>query len=184
MVNPDIEPVIQSAMQGNREAFTEIVRRYQSFAFQLAYGILHDRMEAEDAVQESFTKAFFSIKKLKSVYAFHSWLSRIVTNICLDRIKKRRATIQTEDIESIVDVYPSVHQEQLESMDRLSLQEAVAKLSPEKRAVVILREVHGFDYQEIANILSIPLGTVKSRLRDGRLQMRNFLLQQEDEEEI
>lgn len=69
-------------------------------------------------------------------------------------------------------------------MDRLSLQEAVAKLSPEKRAVVILREVHGFDYQEIANILSIPLGTVKSRLRDGRLQMRNFLLQQEDEEEI
>lgn len=88
MVNPDIEPVIQSAMQGNREAFTEIVRRYQSFAFQLAYGILHDRMEAEDAVQESFTKAFFSIKKLKSVYAFHSWLSRIVTNICLDRIKK------------------------------------------------------------------------------------------------
>lgn len=88
MVNPDIEPVIQSAMQGNREAFTEIVHRYQSFAFRLAYGILNDRMEAEDAVQEAFTKAFFSIKKLKSAYAFHSWLSRIVTNNCLDRLKK------------------------------------------------------------------------------------------------
>lgn len=75
-----------------------------------------------------------------------------------------------------------VQEEQLQSMNRLSLQEALAQLSPEKRVVIVLKEVHGFDYQEIADLLSIPLGTVKSRLHTGRLQLRQFLLQQADEE--
>jgi RNA polymerase sigma-70 factor, ECF subfamily len=177
MEDADLERVIRGAMSGERESFAELVRRYGSFAVQTATGILHDKMEAEDAAQEAFAKAYVSIKKLKSPHAFHAWFSRILTNLCLDRVKRRRSSVSIERVDLAAETAARGREESGRSLNRLMLEEALSSLSPEIRAALVLRELHGFDYQEIATMLSIPIGTVRSRLHAGRMQLRNYLSQ-------
>ncbi|TCP57882.1 RNA polymerase sigma-70 factor (ECF subfamily) [Tumebacillus sp. BK434] len=174
MTDIELESLILSAMQGKKEAFARLIERFRTYAFQTAYGFLQDRMDAEDVVQEAFTKAYFSIGKLQSPHAFHSWFSRIVTNLCLDRLKRRRYSLASERIEEVAEQRDSASGLS-RSLERLTIEEALGRLSPEMREVLVLRELQGFDYQEIAEILRIPIGTVRSRLHAGRLHLRKHL---------
>jgi RNA polymerase sigma-70 factor, ECF subfamily len=168
--------LIRAARAGDKEAFTHLVHAYKGHLFRTALAIVRDYGEAEDVVQEAFVKAFLSLTTLKDERAFPSWLSTIATRIALDAVRKRQTKVGSynDDVANL-DALTARTARTSNSDLRLDLFEAMSKLSPEHRAVIALRELQGFDYQEIANILDIPLGTVRSRLHTARMQLRNLL---------
>ena len=162
--------IIREAKQGSKEAFTHLMERYKEHVYRYAYGMLGDIMEAEDVTQETFIKAYYSLPKLENEAAFGSWLTQIMSNICYDRHKKKKMKFS----ELTDQVYENkTEQQQL----RLSLNEAIQKLTIEHREVIILKDVQGYSYDEISEMLKIPLGTVKSRINGARLRLRNELRQ-------
>ncbi|MDF2904434.1 MAG: subfamily polymerase sigma-24 subunit [Bacillus sp. (in: firmicutes)] len=166
--------LIIEAKRGNEEAFSSLVTRYKRQVFRHAFAMVNDRMEAEDISQEAFVKAYFSISKLNNEYGFVSWLTRIVSNLCYDRIKKKEKTVPLGNGEKdlLLSTYSSHNQSQM----RMTLQEAMQELSIEYRTVLVLREVEGYSYNEMAEILHIPLGTVKSRLSAARELLKKELV--------
>jgi RNA polymerase sigma factor (sigma-70 family) len=162
--------IIREAKDGSNEAFTLLMERYKDHVYRYAYGMLGDVMEAEDVAQETFIKAYYALSKLENEAAFGSWLTQIMSNICYDRHKKKKLKFSELNDQ----VYENkAEQQQL----RLSLTEAIQKLSLEHREVILLKDVHGYSYDEISEILKIPLGTVKSRMNAARLRLRNELIQ-------
>nr|WP_280521402.1 sigma-70 family RNA polymerase sigma factor [Paenibacillus mangrovi] len=163
--------IIHRAKHGDREAFADLVRRYKGLVFRYAMGMLNDRMDAEDASQEAFVKAFFSLSNLDNEYAFSSWLFRIVSNLCKDRLKKitKERMLVREVNETIVDTNFS------DPLERLSIEEGISRLSVEHREVILLHDIEGFRYEEIADMIEVPLGTIKSRLFAARMALRKQL---------
>ncbi len=142
--------------------------------------MLNDPNEAEDIVQEAFVKSYYSLSKLESPYAFSAWLNRIVIHLCYDQIQKRKKE-QTHLVDWLDHYHHKPnHQEWLEQKRLQSdLEEAIRTLSPEYRATVLLRDVQGYSYEEIAQILNIPKGTVRSRLHAARLLIRQEMMKGE-----
>jgi RNA polymerase sigma factor (sigma-70 family) len=174
-VDEQLYTLIRGAKSGNKEAFVQLIRRYNGTVFRQAYAMLHDRMEAEDVSQEAFLKVHSSLTKLENEYAFASWLTRIVFRLCYDRIqkKKKEKIILGEELEESI---PSSFGESMEHKQmQLSIEEAMQKLSPEHRSVIVLRDIQGFSYDEMADMLQIPVGTIKSRLHTARLTLRSEL---------
>ncbi|MDP1511891.1 RNA polymerase sigma factor [Paenibacillus ottowii] len=164
--------LIGKAKSGETEAFALLVKQYKDRVFRFAFGMLSDRMEAEDVSQEAFIKAYYSLSNLENSYAFSSWLTRIVSNLCYDRIKKRKK----ENIVSSDQIEAGISTQGIERRDlHLTIEEAMKTLSPEHREAILLRDVEGYTYDEIAGMLHIPLGTVKSRINAARLQLRKEL---------
>jgi RNA polymerase sigma factor (sigma-70 family) len=160
--------IIRESKQGSKEAFTLLMERYKDYVYRYAYGMLGDSMEAEDVAQETFIKAYYALSKLENEAAFGSWLTQIMSNICYDRHKKKK--IKFSELKD--QVYENkIEQQQL----RLSLTEAIQKLSLEHREVILLKDVQGYSYDEISEIIKIPLGTVKSRINAARFRLRNEL---------
>lgn len=176
MLNHELNQLIRKAKQGSQESFAELVERYKGHVFRHAYAMVNDRMEAEDISQEAFVKAFYSLSRLDNEYAFVSWLTRIVSNLCYDSIEKakKKKTIHTEEI--VQDRSSPIEQSHL----KLTIEEGLQKLSPEHRTVLVMRDIQGFPYNEIADSLGIPLGTVKSRISTARLELKNELLRGEN----
>ncbi|MCJ8013622.1 sigma-70 family RNA polymerase sigma factor [Paenibacillus sp. KQZ6P-2] len=170
-MNEELYQIIHRAKHGDREAFADLVRRYKGLVFRYAMGMLNDRMDAEDASQEAFVKAFFSLSNLDNEYAFSSWLFRIVSNLCKDRLKKitKERMLVREVNETIVDTNFS------DPLERLSIEEGISRLSVEHREVILLHDIEGFRYEEIADMIEVPLGTIKSRLFAARMALRKQL---------
>jgi RNA polymerase sigma-70 factor (ECF subfamily) len=165
---------IRAAQAGDKEAFTRLVRSYKDYLVRTAYTIVRDRGEAEDVVQEAFVKAFLSLTGLKDERAFPTWIATITTRLALDSIRRRRPDVSLSVSEAVP--YRDRGAAPASAAElRMDLAAALAKLSPEHRAVIALREIQGFDYREIADILGIPIGTVRSRLHTARMQLRNLL---------
>lgn len=163
---------IYKAKRGDQHAFAELVNRYKGTVFRHAFAMVNDRMEAEDIAQEAFTKAFYSLPRLGNEYAFTSWMTRIVSNLCYDHMKKvkNKKTVDVED-------YPLEAKKSIDQSDlKLTIEEALQKLTYEHRASIILRDLQGFSYDEIAQILKIPIGTVKSRINIARKQLKKELM--------
>ncbi|WP_141432123.1 RNA polymerase sigma factor [Bacillus sp. 03113] len=175
MLEQELTHLIQEARGGNQEAFTALVSRYKGTIFRQAYAMINDRSEAEDIAQEAFVKAYLSLAKLENDFAFVSWLTRIVTNLCYDKLKKlNKANIIRIDIEeqdSLLSKAALIDQMDL----RLEIKEAMQQLSADHRIVLVLRDVQGYSYDEIADILKIPIGTVKSRIHKARMILKNEL---------
>ncbi|MEX2462378.1 MAG: RNA polymerase sigma factor [Paenibacillaceae bacterium] len=162
--------IIREAKEGSKEAFTLLMERYKDHVYRYAYGMLGDAMEAEDVAQETFIKAYYALSKLENEAAFGSWLTQIMSNICFDRHKKKK--MKFSELNDLV-YENKTEQQQL----RLSLTEAIQKLSLEHREVILLKDVQGYSYDEMSEMLQIPLGTVKSRMNAARLCLRNELSQ-------
>jgi RNA polymerase sigma-70 factor (ECF subfamily) len=181
--------VIKEAQQGSLAAFNQLVMAYQGTAYNVAYRVIGNGDAAADACQDAFLKAYQAIKQYRGG-SFKSWLLRIVTNACYDqmRYKSRRPAASLEDmVENSED-----HNEKLtngsewpeESVLRGELnnliQLGINHLPEDQRVVLVLSDVQGFSYQEIAEIVGQPLGTVKSRLSRSRQRLRDFLLEQQE----
>jgi RNA polymerase sigma factor (sigma-70 family) len=174
-VDQELYDLIAKAKSGDKEAFALLVKRYKDIVFRYSYGMLADRMEAEDVSQEAFVKAFYSLSKLDNIYAFASWLKRIVSNLCYDRIQKLKKTnvVSSELIET------QISNNDMERRDlRMTIEEAMGNLSPEHREAIVLREIEGYSYDEISGMLNIPLGTVKSRISAARLLLRKEMIRE------
>jgi RNA polymerase sigma-70 factor (ECF subfamily) len=183
---PDEQVAIEQALAGDLNAFNRLVVKYQRLAYSVAYRLMQTEDAAADAVQDSFIKAFRALPTFKGG-AFKSWLLRIVVNTCYDmlRVQKRYSTesIGDEPDEGEAVTYLVDHgespQEYVERMELNQLIElGIRALPADQRLVLTLCDVHGYTYEEIAEITGYPMGTVKSRISRARTKLRDFLLQQ------
>lgn len=162
--------LIEQVLSGDSESFNQLVQNYSAYVYRTAFAFLHDKSEAEDTSQEIFLKVYRSIHQLKDVHGFPAWFKKVITSVCLDRIKVKKLDIVPESqIESISPLLYSPRDIQIE------LREALNLLSLEERELILLVDWQGYNYQEIATILKIPLGTVKSRIHSARLHLKTIL---------
>jgi RNA polymerase sigma-70 factor, ECF subfamily len=176
--------LVAAAGKGDVRAFNQLVIRYQSIAYNLAYRILGDEDAASDATQDAFVSAYKAMPRFRGG-SFKAWVLRIVTNACYDhlRAQRRRPTSSLDDMEGDADHSPylldpaerpdeSVARRELDSV----IQAGILTLPADQRIVLVLSDVQGMDYQEIAQVTGEALGTVKSRLSRGRAKLRDYLL--------
>ena len=181
----DETALIHSAQRGDLEAFNRLVLAYQDALFNTALRILGDESAASDAAQEAFISAFRSLASYRGG-SFRAWLLRTVTNACYDELRRRqrRPSIplepvsDNEEVETphwLADPTPTPE----EQMDQAELEHAIQhcldNLPADFRAVVVLADIQGLDYSEVAAALHKPLGTIKSRLARARLKLRDCL---------
>ncbi|TAK33836.1 MAG: sigma-70 family RNA polymerase sigma factor [Chloroflexota bacterium] len=179
----DENELIARSQKKDVAAFNVLVERYQQLAYNVALRMLGDVQSAEDATQEAFVSAFEHVKQFRGG-SFRSWLLRIVSNACLDmlRSRKRRASVPLDDLPADWDCSPLVADpdtpEEFVLRRELSaqIQRALLELPPDQRAAVILCDLQGLSYDEIAIITASSLGTVKSRISRGRARLRDVLL--------
>ncbi|MCE7983586.1 MAG: sigma-70 family RNA polymerase sigma factor [Caldilinea sp. CFX5] len=180
----DEQAIITRAMKGETEAFNALVLKYQNMAYSVAYRMLRDEDAAADVVQDSLIKAYRALQGFHGGN-FRSWLMRIVANTCYDvlRAQQRHATDSLDDLLTEQDHTPHLvdHAEGPEShAERMELNQfieaGIQALPPDQRLVLVLCDVHGYAYDEIAEIANLPMGTVKSRISRARLRLRDYLL--------
>ncbi len=178
----DEKALIQGAKSGDLDSFNRLVLNYQGLAFNVALRIMGDEASAADATQEAFISAYRGLKRYRGG-SFRAWLLRIVTNACYDELRrrKRRPAVSLEEMaeqEGALPVAsPGGGPEAAAQRTELvrAIEDCLLGLSPEFRTVAVLVDVQGFDYQEVAETIGKPLGTVKSRLARARAKLRECL---------
>lgn len=167
------ETLIRAFLTGDQDAFDALMRRHEDKIFGLALRMTGNRYDALDATQEAFISAFRNAKKFKGDSTFSTWLYRIAINASTDLLRRRKRQVPVEDLDSgrtsgIVDEDVPL---------RLDLQRALAELGPEHREAVLMHDVGGYPYQDIATLTGVELGTVKSRISRGRKKLAEILEQ-------
>ena len=180
--------LVKRCQKGDSGAFDELVIRYRTRVFGMVYNMVHSEQDAWDLAQESFVKAWKSIRLFRGKSSFYTWLYRIVMNVTIDWTRKRQVkgtgaefddAIQLKEIDPASktvpkqDALPSEHMEQQEI--RAQIDRAIGQLSPEHRAVILMKEIEDMQYHEIAEALGCSIGTVMSRLFYARKKLQNLL---------
>jgi RNA polymerase sigma-70 factor, ECF subfamily len=180
--------LVKRCQDGDTEAFDELVTRYRTRVFGMIYNMVHSEQDAWDLAQDSFVKAWKSIKRFRGQSSFYTWIYRIVMNVTIDWLRKKQIkaggaefddSIQLKEVDPAsktmpkADVLPSESMEQKEI--RSEIDKAIAQLSPEHRAVILMKEIDGMQYHEIAETLGCSIGTVMSRLFYARKKLQNLL---------
>ena len=159
--------LVRAAQNGDVDAFEELVRRYQTSIYRVALRMLGSRADAQDAVQETFVRAWRALPRFRHDSAISTWLYRIVTRRALDKIASRRSTETLDEVE--VEAGPDPAQA-AEDQERLrAVRRAIAKLPPDQRAALVLREFEGLSYQEVAQVLGASVPAIKTRIHRARL---------------
>ena len=184
----DEKALIATAQQGDVDAFNRLVLAYQNMVYNLAYRILGDGDAAADATQDAFLSAYRAIGRFRGG-SFKAWLLRIVTNACYDqlRVKQRRPTASLDALlvadpasgpssVSFADEAEQPEEYALRQELNRVIQAGIGTLPADQRITLVLSDIQGFSYQEIAEITGVSLGTVKSRLSRARAKLRDFLL--------
>lgn len=178
--------LLEKAKAGDVAAFEELIENYQKKIFNIAFRIVGNYDDANDLAQEVLIRIYKSIGSFKEQSSFSTWIYRITTNVCLDDIRKRKNR-KVVSLDEEIHVDDGEVKRQIisddplpeETVERAELRELVAKaiqsLSEEHRLVIVMRDLQGFSYEEIARILKCPEGTVKSRINRARLALRNVL---------
>ncbi|HEX9745218.1 MAG TPA: sigma-70 family RNA polymerase sigma factor [bacterium] len=176
--------LVQASIAGDDEAFAELVRLYYDRIRAYVYHHLHREDELEDALQEIFIKAYQALPNFRKKSNFYTWLYRIASNYCIDRLRKRRLELVSIDNEESSDSIQAKLQsnsdtpeenltrKEMVGMIRLALE----KLEPVHQNIIVMREIEGLSYEEISETLEINIGTVKSRLARARNELRDVLL--------
>lgn len=182
MQDPDGD-LIGRAQKGDKAAFGSLVNRHYEMVYALAYGVLREREAARDTAQEVFLKVFREIEKFEGRSKFKTWLHRVAVNAALDQARKRHPEESIDRTEEEGDRPKLTIREtgpgprELASRREMGelVNEAVGKLSPDHRAVLVLREWEGLSYEEIAETLGIEIGTVMSRIFYARKKLEDIL---------
>jgi len=178
--------LVKKSQSGDIESFELLISAYDKRAYNIAYRIMGNEEDAKDMAQEALLRIYKSIKDFKGQSSFSTWLYRIVTNVCLDELRRRKnekyismdSTIQTDsgelhmelcsDKETPESVYERVEQKEL-------IMNAIGELSEDYKSAIVLRDIQGFSYEEISKMLDCSLGTVKSRINRARNMLRERL---------
>jgi len=176
---------IKQVKKGDQNAFGEIVEIYKNKVYQLCYRMLGNRHEAEDAAQEAFIRAYVNINTFNQNRKFSTWLFRIATNLCIDKIRKKKpdyyldAEVAGTEGLTLYSQIPSKTEPPEAEVESLELQETIqreiTKLPEKYRSVIVLKYIEELSLNEISEILDLPLGTVKTRIHRGREALRQQL---------
>ena len=183
----DLE-LVKQCQAGQTEAFDELVSRYRTRVFAMIYNMVHNEQDAWDLAQESFVKAWKSIKRFRRHSSFYTWVYRIVMNVTIDWLRKKQIkgagsefddSIQLKEIDpasrTVPKAEPLPHERMERSEIRVKIDNAIGQLSPEHRAVILMKEIDDMQYHEIAETLGCSIGTVMSRLFYARKKLQNLL---------
>lgn len=172
----DVE-LIELVRSGSSHHFAILVGRHQNRIFQFVFSLLRNRQDAEDLTQEAFVGAFRKLHSFEGRSSFFTWLRRLAYNLCIDHLRKqksRKSDLSTPDTSYLVapqSANPMNRIEERETID--AVRSAMDQLSEEQRSIVCMRDIDGMDYSEIASVLDIPIGTVRSRLHRARLELKS-----------
>ena len=180
----DEPSLIQQAQDGDVSAYNTLVLHYQNSVYNVAYRIMGEPGAADDATQEAFISAYKALGRYRGGN-FKAWLMRIVTNACYDELRRRKRKPQSS-LDEISETYessplfiskdaPDPEDIQVRSALVAAIESCLETLPEEQKIAAILRDVEGYDYEEIANIMATSLGTVKSRLSRARTKLRECL---------
>jgi RNA polymerase sigma-70 factor (ECF subfamily) len=180
--------LVKQSQAGNTEAFDQLVSRYRTRVFGMIYNMVHNEQDAWDLAQDSFVKAWKSVGRFRGQSYFYTWIYRIIMNVTIDWLRKKQVkgagvefddAIQLKEINPAsrtlpkADALPHERMEQREIRQRIDA--AIAQLTPEHRAVILMKEVEDMQYHEIAEALECSIGTVMSRLFYARKKLQNLL---------
>ena len=187
---PDVadSDLVKRCQAGETEAFDELVSRYRTRVFGMIYNMVHSEQDAWDLAQDSFVKAWKSIGHFRGQSSFYTWIYRIVMNVTIDWLRKKQVkgtgaefddNIQLREVDPAAKTLPNPDALPYERMQhgeiRAQIDAAIAQLSPEHRAVILMKEIEGMQYHEIAEALGCSIGTVMSRLFYARKKLQNML---------
>ncbi|MBA7603169.1 ECF RNA polymerase sigma factor SigE [subsurface metagenome] len=176
------DELIKRAKEGDLDCFNQLVERYQREVYNLSLRILGNASAAEDASQDTFLSAFRGIGKFRGG-SFRAWLYRIAANACRDQLRllRRRPATSTDSLPlELESDQPSPEDFAMRRELGEEIKRALAALPPDQRLAVILRDIEGLDYGEIAQVTGRSLGTVKSRINRGRARLRHHLEQRRE----
>ncbi len=184
---PELE-LVRQAQAGDSEAFDQLVSRFRTRIFGMIYNMVHNEQDAWDLAQDSFVKAWKSLPRFRGQSSFYTWIYRIVMNVTIDWLRKKQVrgsgaefddAIQLKEIDPASRTVPHADALPHERMERKEIRgridAAIAELSPEHRAVILMKEIEGMQYHEIAESLGCSIGTVMSRLFYARKKLQNLL---------
>ena len=183
------QQVVVFAQEGREDAYRELIRRYERPVYSLIYRMVRDNETAEDLAQETFIKVLNHIDRYRPEFKFSSWLFKIANNITIDHLRRRQLdtisiegspdAVTGESMRATAVTVKSGGESPLEEMESkeigAAIEAAIAKLRPEYRACIILRHVEDYSYDEIAEIVKLPLGTVKTYIHRARQELREHL---------
>jgi RNA polymerase sigma-70 factor (ECF subfamily) len=183
------QEVVLAARRGSDAAYRELVRRYERPVFSLIYRMVRDRELAEDLTQETFIKALNALASYRPEFKFSSWIFKIANNAAIDQLRRREVDTLSLDGSPTAETQDAVEATALQvgskgetPLDELEAREigsaievAIGKLRPEYRSCIMLRHVEGLAYEEIAENLNLPLGTVKTYIHRARNELRQYL---------
>src|ERR1700704_5392479 len=190
VAQPDVSELelVKQCQRGNSAAFDELVVRCRTRVFGMIYNMVHNEQDAWDLAQDSFVKAWKSIKRFRGQSSFYTWIYRIVMNVTIDWLRKKQvkgAGVEFDDAIQLREVNPAsrtlpkadpLPYERMERTEvRARIDNAITQLSPEHRAVILMKETEGMQYHEIAEALGCSIGTVMSRLFYARKKLQNSL---------
>lgn len=183
------QEVVAEARAGRQAAYRELVRRYERPIFSLIYRMVRDRELAEDLAQETFVKALNAVESYRPEFKFSSWIFKIANNVAIDHLRRRELSTLSLDGSPHAATPEAIQATALQLGDRQEtaleelearelggeIEQAIGRLRPEYRACILMRHVEGRPYEEIATMLDLPLGTVKTYIHRARNELRQYL---------
>ncbi len=178
------EELVEKVKKGDVDAYEEIVKKYENKVFGIVYHMIKNQNDVEDLAQEVFIKVYKNLSKFKGDSSLYTWIYKITVNLCLDEMKKRKNIIYLDEKLEVEDgelerELPSSDKTQIELYEEKELKEnlhkCIGKLPEKQRVMIVLRDIKGFSYEEIAEITSVKLGTVKSQINRARLKLKELL---------
>jgi RNA polymerase sigma-70 factor (ECF subfamily) len=180
--------LVKRCQNGQADAFDELVTRYRTRIFAMIYNMVHNEQDAWDLAQDSFVKAWKSIKRFRGKSSFYTWIYRIVMNVTIDWLRKKQIksggaefddAIQLKEIDPASKTAPKAdplpHEHMQRTEIRARIDNAIQQLSPDHRAVILMKEIEEMQYHEIAETLGCSIGTVMSRLFYARKKLQTLL---------
>lgn len=187
-MSADDQELIAACLRGNHAPFGELVRRYQDRLYNTVYRLVGCAEDAQDVVQDTFLHAYRSLDSFKGDALFFTWLYRIAVNTAISlKRKRKRVLVRIADADPDLSIDPADPSElarpghaleQAEQEQRLH--RALLRLSTEHRVVLVMKELEGQSYEQMAELLQVPIGTIRSRLHRARLELRELLEQDEE----
>lgn len=180
--------LVKRSKQGDVAAFEELIAAYQKKVLNLAFRMLGNSADAEDAAQDIFVRVFKAIPNFNEESKFSTWLYKVSTNVCLDLLRRRKRqnvnnTVSINQYSSdeeeyelpVEDKAPTPYEQAQKSEAMRALERALDQLGEEQKAVIVMRDINGLAYEEIAEAMNCSLGTIKSRINRSRLALRKLL---------
>ena len=174
--------LVTQCLDGDKQAFAELVARYKKLIYNVVYNMMSDKQEVNDVAQEVFLRIYKSLDRYNPEYKFSTWSVKIATNLCLDLKRKRRVdSVPIEEIDTISNGTHTPEQEYLAKERSRTVRDAVAELPEKYRTPIMLFHNNGLSYEEITRVLDEPMTIVKNRIYRARIMLREKLMHRKEE---